>query len=471
MSLCQTYPTIPNTFKGKYEFGNAVLVDDSRLLHPTLTRRPFEVISAKGIELHLSNGQTIIDACGGAAVTLLGHGNEEVIAAMMVQALKVSYVHTAAYTTNAAEELANVILRGSPHGLEKAFFVGSGSEAMETAMKLARQYFYEKGETQRLHFVARKQGYHGNTIATMSVSSNLARKIPYHGLAYPYVSHVTPAFSYRYKLPDETETQFATRLVDEVEHEFMRIGPEKIIAFIAEPIVGATAGCVTPPQGYLSAIKAVCDKHGILLILDEVMCGTGRSGTFFAFEQEAVIPDIVAIGKGLGGGYAAIAGVLAHRRVVDTMKKGSNAFLHGHTYQMLPIACAAALAVQKILRRDGLVERCAKMGKVLERLLRTELSQCSAVGDIRGRGLFWAVEFVKDKETKSTFDPSIGFGNKVQQEMFKRGVAVYPGSGTVDGTRGDHILLAPPFTVTERQLETVCHELAMVIQMQEERFM
>lgn len=442
-----------------------------RLVHRSFDQQPAMVDSAQGVEIHLSTGQTILDACAGAAVATIGHGNEEVNAAMMAQAQQVGYVHTQAFTTRAAEELADVLLEGSPGGLEMAFFVGSGSEAVEAALKVARQYHYDKGEGQRVHFVARRQGYHGNTMAAMSVSSNVSRKIPYQSFQYPHVSHVSPPYAYRYKQDAETEEQFTARLIQELDDEFQRVGTDKVIAFIAEPVIGATAGCVPPPKGYFAGVRALCDKYGILLILDEIMCGTGRCGSFFTFQQEGVRPDIVTVAKGLGGGYAAIAGILLHGRVIDTLKQGTGAFVHGHTYQAHPISCATALAVQNIIRRDGLAERSAKLGKVLEQLLHEELKRCKSVGDIRGRGLFWAVEFVKDKGTKETFDPKIGFGVKVQQAAFERGVAVYPGAGTVDGSKGDHVLLAPPYIVTEEQLCTICRVLRESIQSQEAQYL
>ncbi|KAH8171161.1 aminotransferase class-III domain-containing protein [Sarocladium implicatum] len=444
---------------------------ETHLMHRSLVQQPHTVVAASGLELTLDNGRKVIDACGGAAVACLGHANEEVSSAIFAQSQNVGYVHTGTYTTTVAEELADLILDGSPFGLEKAYFVGSGSEAVEAAMKLARQYFFEKGEHQRLHFVARRQAYHGNTMASMSVSSNLSRKLPYQGFCYPHTSAVSPAFAYRYQKADESEADFTKRLLAELDEEFIRIGTDKVIAFIAEPVVGATAGCVTPPAGYLRGVKTLCEKYGILLILDEIMCGSGRCGTFFAFEPENVEPDIVTIAKGLAGGYAPIAGVLMHRKVVETLRQGSNAFNHGHTFQAHSISCAAALAVQKIVRRDGLVERSAKMGRILGALLKEKLSNCRSVGDIRGRGLFWAVEFVKDKATRDPFESSLLYGPKVQEAAFEGGVAIYPGHGTIDGVSGDHVLLAPPFTVDEAALERICDVLRDAILAQEALYM
>ncbi|KAF2808122.1 putative aminotransferase [Mytilinidion resinicola] len=425
---------------------------ERRLMHRSLTESPYEVISASGSYLHLSTGALILDGCGGAAVAIIGHGNEEVMAATVAQMQKVSYVHTLSYTTSSAEDLANFILEVSPggfqHGLEKAYFCGSGSEANDAALKLARQYFYEKGEPQRKFFVSRAQSYHGNSVASMSVSSNLPRKVPYQDILMRNVSFVSPAYAYQYQRSGETEQEYVARLIAELDAEFQRIGPENVISFIAEPVVGATSGCVAAPKGYFAGVRKLCDKYGILLHLDEIMCGMGRTGTYFAFEQENVLPDIVTIGKGLGGGYAPVAAVLMSSKIVDTLRAGSAAFNHGQTYQAHPVTCATALAVQKIVRRESLVQRCALMGMLLSKLLMDTFSGCKFVGDIRGRGLFWAIEFVRDKTTKETFSTSCHFGYNFQQNAFKLGLAVYPGAGTVDGVRGDHVIIAPPFTTS-----------------------
>lgn len=425
------------------------------LLHRSLAHQPSTVTHASGIHLTLSTGRTILDACGGAAVSCIGHNNPEVHAAALRQMQAVSYVHTGAYTTTAAEELASVILDGNPHGLEKAFFVSSGSEAMDAAMKLARQFFYERGHAERRNFVARRQGYHGATVGAMSLSSNLPRKVPYEPLLLKNVSHVSPAYAYQYRLADESEEQYVVRLAEELDGEFQRLGPETVVAFVAEPIVGATSGCVPAPPGYFGSVREICDRYGILLILDEVMCGMGRSGSFFAFEQEGVVPDVMTIGKGLGGGYAPIAGVLVSQKVVNGLRDGTGMFNHGHTYQAHPLSCASALAVQKIIKRDNLVERCASMGHLLERELRMALEGKEYVGDIRGRGLFWGIEFVQDKDCKRSFEPKVEFGYRVQRKAFELGVAIYPGATTVDGVKGDHVLIAPPYTVTEADVRHI----------------
>ncbi|CAI6336208.1 unnamed protein product [Periconia digitata] len=429
---------------------------ESHFINLALTKTLPIPISGKGIELYLSDGRTIIDGCGGAAVSIIGHGNEEVALQTHKQGLQLAYAHPGAYTTTPAGELCQFLLDGNPHGFEKVFLCSSGSEATETTMKLAKQCAFEKGEPERMHYVSRWQAYHGSTMGAMSMSTNLARKEGFEGLGYPHVSHVSPPYAYQYQKSDETEDQYATRLIQELDDEFKRVGTQKVLMFTAETVGGATAGCITPPTGYFRGVRKLCDKYGILLHLDEVMCGVGRTGTFYAFEQEGIVPDIVTIGKGFGGGYAQIAAVLIHKKVVDVFRKNSKPFNHGHTYESHATACRAALAVQKIVRRDHLIERSAAMGKVLDAELRSQLAPCKSVGDIRGRGTFMAVEFVKCKDTKESFPPELRYGIQVQRFIHDLGVDVYPGAGTVDGIRGDHILIAPPYTVTEEQVRHIC---------------
>ena len=432
------------------------------LLHRSLHQEPFKVSSAKGIYITLSNGRVVMDACAGAAVACLGHGNEEVMAAVHAQmSTGVSYLHSLTYTTPAAEELAHHIISGPQgagrFGLERAYFVNSGSEAMDAALKLARQYFFEQGDRRRTRFVSRKQSYHGTTIGPMNVSSFLARKMPYENFQLGIVSWVSPAYQYQYShwRQGETEEGFAKRLVEELDAHFLELGPDNVIAFVAEPLVGATSGCTPAPKGYFRGVRDVCDRYGILLILDEVMCGMGRTGTLFAFEQEDVVPDLMTMGKGLGGGYSPVAGVLVHKKILDVVRKGTSSFNHGHTYQAHPVGCAATLAVQKIVRRQGLVENVARLGKWLYPLLVERFGSKKYVGDIRGRGLFWGMEFVRDKDRRESFPPSVGFGVRYQLTCFEMGVAVYPGSATVDGAKGDHVILSPPYNVTEEELRKI----------------
>jgi adenosylmethionine-8-amino-7-oxononanoate aminotransferase len=440
------------------------------LFHRSLKQRPYKVVAAKGIYLTLESGRVVMDACGGAAVACIGHGNDEVREAVHAQmGTGVNYVHTVTYTTDAAEELARHLIDGPERkggarygkefGLEKAYFVGSGSEAMDAALKMARQYWWEVGQPRRAKFVARRQSYHGATIGAMNVGHFPARKEPFACFDLETVSWVGPAYTYQYSRwqEGETEAEYADRLVAELDDHFVSLGPDTVAAFVAEPLVGATSGCTPAPAGYFAGVRAVCDKHSILLLLDEIMCGIGRTGTLFAFEQEHVRPDIVTVGKGLGGGYTPMAGVLVGSRVVDGIRQGkTSGFTHGHTYQAHPVCSAATLAVQQILAREGLVERCRRVGTdFLHPLLTKTFGAAKYVGDIRGRGLFWGVEFVRDKATRASFPPSVGFGPRFQQLAFDLGVAVYPGAGTVDGTRGDHAIVSPPYNTTEEELTRI----------------
>lgn len=439
--------------------GSKSTPSEPSLLHRSLVNPPQHVVSGSGIYLTLSDGRRILDGCAGAAVSNIGHGNEEVTEAIARQMSQVSFVHTQAYTTDSAEELARILVGHRPHGLCRAYFICSGSEATDAALKFARQYFFEKGEVQRKNIVSRRQSYHGNTLGAMSVGSNVARKIPYAGaVLLENVSFVSPTYEYRDRLAGETEEQYATRLVNELDDEFQRLGPETVIAFLAETVGGATAGCLTAPKGYFEGVRRVCDKYGILLILDEVMCGSGRSGSFFAFEQEGddVRPDLVTLGKGLGAGFVPIAGVLMHEKIVNTIRNGSGAVAHGHTYQAHPVSCAAAVAVQRIMRREDLISQCAAKGKFLEARLRSAFASAKHAGNLRGRGLFWAVEFVSSSnlgDGKTPFAPGIGFGPRVVEAAFALGLAVYPGTGTADGLCGDHIIVAPPLTVTLEEVD------------------
>ncbi|KAI1187238.1 PLP-dependent transferase [Nemania serpens] len=430
---------------------------ESHVLHNTLVSQPPTVASASGSYIILSTGQRILDGCTGAAVGSIGYGNREVQAAVTDQMSKLCYTHTVAFTTTVAEDLADMLLDGNLYGLSRAFFVCSGSEATDSALKLARQYYVENNQPERGRIVARRRAFHGNTIGALSVGSHVARRAPYEGalLLSDTVSYVNPTYAYRDQAEGETEEEYAARLVEELDASFQSLGPETVMAFISEPVGGATAGCLTAPRGYYQGVRRLCDKYGILLILDEVMCGAGRTGTFFAFEQEGdgVYPDILMLGKGLGGGYAPIAAVLAHEKVISVLQGGSGMFNHSHTYQAHGVSCAAALAVQKVIRRDGLVARAKAKGHWLEHALRSAFGQRTYVGDIRGKGLFWALEFVRDRATKATFAPDLRFTHRIVDEALRRGLTVYPGAGTVDGLVGDHIIVAPPYNASDEELE------------------
>lgn len=427
----------------------------SRLIQRSLHQDPPIALRGEGILLHDSNGRTIIDGSGGAAVACLGHGHPRVLAAMRAQMERLCYAHTSLYSCESAERLADLVLRDEPGGLTHLYLCSSGSEATEAALKMARQYFVERGEPQRSRFIARRQSYHGNTLGALAASGNAMRRALYMPVLADAFSHVSPCYAYRDRGDGESEAEYVARLVAELEAEFQRLGPGNVAAFVAEPVVGATLGCVTALPGYFRAVREICDRHGALLILDEVMCGMGRTGTMHAWEQEGIAPDIQVVAKGLGGGYQPIGGILISGRVVAALREGSGAFMHGHTYQAHPVAAAAALAVQETIREEGLLGNVRAMGALLEQGLVERLGNHRHVGDIRGRGLFWAVEFVTDRATREPFDPALKLHERVKDAAYERGLACYPMGGTIDGRRGNHVLLAPPYIVTAAQVETI----------------
>jgi adenosylmethionine-8-amino-7-oxononanoate aminotransferase len=327
---------------------------------------------------------------------------------------------------------------------------------------MARQFFLERGEPQRSQCIARRQSYHGNTLGALAIGGNLARREAFAPLLMP-ATHVSPCYAYRERRTDETPEAYGLRLATELEAAILQIGAERVIGFVAETVGGATAGVVMPVPGYFRAVREVCDRHGVLLILDEVMCGMGRTGSLHACEQEGVVPDILTVAKGLGGGYQSIGAVLAHDRIVSAMREGSGFFQHGHTYLGHPVACAAALAVQQVMARDRLVAQAATLGQHLERTMRAVWSDHRHIGDIRGRGLMWGIELVADRASKAPFDPAHRLHARIKQQAMQRGLMVYPMGGTVDGRQGDHVLIAPPFIASTAQLDEVVQRLDAAI--------
>jgi adenosylmethionine-8-amino-7-oxononanoate aminotransferase len=427
----------------------------SRLIQRNLRQDPPLALSGQGILIRDSNGREIIDGSGGAAVACLGHGHPRVLAAMRAQMERISYAHTALYSCESAEALAELVLADEPGGLTHLYLCSSGSEATEAALKMARQYHVERGEPGRSRFIARRQSYHGNTLGALAASGNAMRRALYMPVLADAFRHVSPCYAYRDRRDDETDDEYVARLAAELEAEFQALGPGNVAAFVAEPVVGATLGCVAALPGYFQAVRAICDRHGALLILDEVMCGMGRTGTMHAWEGEGVTPDIQVVAKGLGGGYQPVGGILIAGHVVAALRDGSGAFMHGHTYQAHPVAAAAALAVQEVIREENLLDNVRRMGALLGERLTERLGNHRHVGDIRGRGLFWAVEFVTDRATKTPFDPALSLHERVKAAAYDRGLACYPMGGTVDGKRGNHVLLAPPYIVTAQQIDTI----------------
>ncbi|MEI9426196.1 aspartate aminotransferase family protein [Mesorhizobium sp. Cs1299R1N3] len=430
----------------------------SRLLHRSIDANLPVATGGRGIELFDSDGKVYIDASGGAAVSCLGHNHPAVLAALHVQLDKLAYAHTGFFTSEIAERLGERLVADAPDGIDFVYLVSGGSEAMEAALKMARQYFVERGEGRRRHIIARRQSYHGNTLGSLAVGGNERRRAQFKPLLVE-THHIAPCYAYRGRLAAESEYQYGERVANELEAKILELGPDEVIAFVAETIVGATAGAVPPVEGYFKKIREICDRYGVLLILDEVMCGMGRSGTLHAFEQDGIVPDMVAIAKGLGGGYQPIGAVLLGRHIYEAFCGGSGFFQHGHTYMGHPMAAAAALAVQDVIREHRLLDNVVQMGELLTRQLRDRFQNHQYVGDIRGRGLFCGIEIVSDRRDKSPLDPSRKIHAVVKREAMARGLMVYPMGGTIDGVQGDHILLAPPFIVNADQIHTIVERL------------
>ena len=424
----------------------------SHVLHRDLRRRYPRAVAGDGVYLVDAEGRRYLDGSGGAAVSCLGHSDRAVIEAIERQLRALPFVHTSFFSCEPMEALAAALVESAPRPLDKAYFASGGAEAVEAALKLARQYFVEIGEPQRRHFIARRQSYHGNTLGALALGGNRWRRKPFEPLLID-VAHVSPCYPYREQQAGETPQAYAERLANELESEITRLGGGNVIAFVAETVAGATLGAVPAVAGYFRRVREICDRHGVLLILDEVMCGMGRCGSLWAFEQEGVVPDLVTIAKGLGAGYQPIGALLVSRRIHDAIAAGSGFFQHGTTYLGHAAACAGALAVQQRLRRDGVLERVRPMGELLEKALRQAFDEHPNVGDIRGRGLLWALELVADRATRKPFDPGLRLHARVKQACLKAGLLCYPMGGTVDGVSGDHVLLAPPFIIEPGQVE------------------
>ncbi|KAG8167615.1 hypothetical protein KVR01_003304 [Diaporthe batatas] len=431
----------------------------SAVLHRHLHHEFLTIARGDGHYLVLEDGRRIFDASGGAAVACVGHGNVAVNQAMVDQIQKLSYCASTFFVTPIVEQAGRAMIDTTDGQMTRAYIVGSGSEAMEAAMKLARQYFLEKEtpEPARARFISRHQSYHGTTLGSLAMGGHVARRAKFEPMLTDIISRVSPCYAYRGKEEGETDESYVNRLALELDQEFQRVGPETVCAFVAEPVVGAALGCVPSVPGYFKAIKEVCRKYGALLILDEVMSGMGRTGSHHAWQQEGIVPDIQTVGKGLGGGYQPVAGVLIHKNIADTLENGSAAFVHGHTYQAHVVGCAAIVAVQRIIREGNLVANVRAMGDLLGKSLQARLGSHKHVGNIRGRGLFWAVEFVQDRATKVPFPAKDGVAMGISELGLTEPycMMVYPGAGTVDGVNGDHIIIAPPYTVTPEDVEFI----------------
>ena len=420
-------------------------------------------VRGEGCYIIDKNDKYYLDASGGAAVSCLGHSDETVKDAIKKQIDKLAFAHTSFFTNDPAEKLANLLAENSPKGLNKVYFVSSGSEAVEASLKLARQYFIEIGEPERHRVISRKQSYHGNTLGALAAGGNVWRRSFFEKILVD-TSLISPCYPYRHQKVNETELDYGLRVANELEEEIIRLGPQNVMAFIAETVVGATAGALTPVPGYFKRIREICDQYNILLILDEVMCGMGRTGSLFACEEENIIPDIVTIAKGLGAGYQPIGAMLCQDFIYDTIANGSGFFQHGHTYLGHPIACAASLAVVTKLINENMCKKVKDKGEMLQKILERDLGQNQFVGDIRGRGLFRGVEIVKDRSTKEPFSRKLNIANNIKKEALNLGLICYPMQGTVDGIIGDHILIAPPFIINEDEINEISSKLKTTIE-------
>ncbi len=415
-----------------------------------------------GVYVVDTDGNRYLDASGGAAVSCLGHSHPKVTQAIKDQVDRLAFTHTGFFTSQAMEDLADRMIATAPAGFEAVYFVSGGSEAMEAALKLARQYAVEIGQPQRQHFITRRQSYHGNTLGALSAGGNMWRREMFEPILLD-TQMIAPCYAYRDQRDGESEADYGHRVANELEEKILELGPESVMAFLAEPVVGATAGAVPAVPGYFKRVREICDQYGVLLIFDEVMCGMGRTGTLYACEQEGVTPDILICAKGLGAGYQPIGAALATEKVYGAIRDGSGFFQHGHTYMGHPVACAAALAVQAAIEEDGLLANVRTMGDRLNDALHERFGNHHHVGDIRGRGLFRAIELVSDRASKAPFDPAFKLHARVKAEAMARGMMCYPMGGTIDGRVGDHVLLAPPFIIDESHVADITERLGEAV--------
>lgn len=426
---------------------------------PRHTRKHTPIAThGEGCYIYDNHGKAYLDGSGGAAVSCLGHSDREVIEAVQRQVETLEFAHTGFFSSEPAEALASMLIDHAPTGLERVYLLSGGSESTEAAIKLARQYHLENGEPERKHLIARKQSYHGNTLGALAAGGNAWRRAQFDPLLIN-VSHISPCYEYVYRMPDETAFEYGQRAAQGLEDEILRLGPETVMAFIAEPVVGATLGAVPAVEGYFKRIREICNQYGVLLILDEVMCGMGRTGRLFACEVDDVSPDILCIAKGLGAGYQPIGAMLCSGKIYQAIEQGSGFFQHGHTYLGHPVAAAASLAVLTKLSDPKMMQGVTARGAELNSALLNRFANHPHIGDIRGRGLFRGLEIVEDRENKSPFDPSLKLAAAIKAAAFDAGLICYPMSGTRNGQDGDHILLAPPFIISEAQIDELVSKL------------
>lgn len=416
----------------------------------------------EGVYIYDTEGKKYFDGSCGAAVSCLGHSNEAVRNAIKNQVDKIAFAHSGFFTTEPAEELAEFLIKRAPAGIDRVYFVSGGSEAVEASIKLCRQYFLEIGKPEKRYVIARSQSYHGNTLGALSAGGNQWRRKQYEPLLVD-MRHISACYKYRGKKEGESDFDYGQRVAGELETQILELGAEQVMAFCAEPVVGATLGCVPAEEGYFKRIREICDKYGVMLILDEVMCGIGRTGTLFACEQEGITADIITVAKGLGAGYQPIGAMLVSKKIYDTISNGTGFFQHGHTYMGHATACAASLAAQKFIESEGLLANVVDKGNKLRAALEDRFAGHQFVGDIRGRGLFQGIEFVKNKATKEAFSPTEKLNGKIKAAAMKNGLMCYPMGGTIDGKNGDHVMFAPPFIMEDKHVDEIVDKFATAI--------
>lgn len=421
----------------------------TRILHRTIGHNYPVAVKGEGIYLIDRDGRRYMDGSCGASITCLGFDNQAVINAVRDQLDRIPFAYTTGFTTEPLEALGEYMVSHAPDGLDYAYFVSGGSEAVEAAIMLARQYFVERGEPQRRYIIGRKNSYHGSTLATLAVGAN-ARSKSYEPLLID-VDHISPCYAYRFKRDVETDEEYGLRVADELEATIIRRGQNEVFAFIAETIIGGNSGAVEPVPGYFRRVREICDKYGILLILDEVMCGLGRSGTYYALEQEGIRADIVTVAKGLAAGYQPIGAVMLGEHIYDAIRAGSGGFEHGHSFLGHATSCAAALATQKLLIEGGILENIKHQSSVLDDALTDRFSNQPYIGNIRGRGLFRGIELVAERSKKGPFDPKLNVSARIREEAMSRGLYIYAKTGCIDGAHGDFVLIAPPFVINQEE--------------------
>ena len=424
---------------------------------------PPVVAGGEGAYITDTSGKQYLDACGGAAVSCLGHGNRHVIEAVKQQLDTMAFAHTGFFTSEPAEKLAHMLVERAPENIDRVYFVSGGSEAVEASLKLSRQYFLEQGQELRVNIIARRQSYHGNTLGALSAGGNEWRRRQFQPLLSDAMHHIDACFEYRDAQAGESSEAYGQRVANQLESKILKLGADTVAAFIAEPVVGATLGAVPAVDGYYRRIREICNQYGVLLILDEVMCGMGRTGTLFASEQESIQPDIVCIAKGLGAGVQPIGAMLCTAEIYNTIESGSGFFQHGHTYLGHPAACAAGVAVLEQIESQQLLANVSKRGVSIKKAMSERFGNHPHVGDVRGRGLFMGLELVSDRQTKQPFDPNLKLHAKFKRCAFNNGLMVYPMGGTVDGLNGDHVLIAPPFIFDDTHCDELLDKLEITL--------